>query len=336
MAWAVKQLTGSPTRKAVLMILAEAADSTGSTFVSNETLAMRAELSKRAVVAAIGQLEVAGFLRLARRHNPVNGSRTSNITKLSLGRPSAPVALVQGADGALEEGAGNRRPKCISSGAQGARPSPYIVNEPIEDRYTPPPPPAGGTRTSAGRLSDQNGSQTAADQAAEAEAFANAWAAYPLIGRVNLDRSRQAFAAEVARGLPPASIASAAAAFAAWVAATPAAEKRTPTFHAWLSRGNFRNFLPTERTVERPAWTGPEHVWAAVERAKTPEWAAAYLGITSWRDLPSKAVVCRSSTLRKLIERGCGSVLKELDVDIALEVPDGAPRLNNIELGAER
>lgn len=68
MAWAAEQRTGSPTRKAVLMALANAANHhTGRCFPSVERLAHETEASERTVRRALDDLEAAGLIARERR-----------------------------------------------------------------------------------------------------------------------------------------------------------------------------------------------------------------------------------------------------------------------------
>jgi biotin operon repressor len=84
--WAVAQTTGSPTKKAVLMVLAEAANGrTGACFPSIQEIADRAELGERAVWAALQELERDGTISRSRRTNR-RGYRTSDLITLTLGQ----------------------------------------------------------------------------------------------------------------------------------------------------------------------------------------------------------------------------------------------------------
>lgn len=68
MAWAAEQATGSPTRKAVLMALANAANHhTGSCHPSIERLAEETEFSPSAVKRALSELAAAGHITRKRR-----------------------------------------------------------------------------------------------------------------------------------------------------------------------------------------------------------------------------------------------------------------------------
>jgi hypothetical protein len=52
-SWAVKQRAGSPTAKAILLVLAEASSDEGFTFIGHAEIAARTELGKRTVIAIL-------------------------------------------------------------------------------------------------------------------------------------------------------------------------------------------------------------------------------------------------------------------------------------------
>jgi len=76
--WARKVKAGSPTRKFVLIALAEYADEDGSCYPSQKTIANLTELSVKTVERAIKNLEDQGLLKRERRHRTSDGSRTSD------------------------------------------------------------------------------------------------------------------------------------------------------------------------------------------------------------------------------------------------------------------
>jgi hypothetical protein len=91
--WAVKQRTGSGVAKAVLLILAEAADAERRCFPSHATIAARAEVSERAVLTAMAALEHRGLIRRQPRRDR-RGHRTSDLITLQVDNQSgeAPTA----------------------------------------------------------------------------------------------------------------------------------------------------------------------------------------------------------------------------------------------------
>lgn len=66
-------------------------------------------------------------------------------------------------------------------------------------------------------------------------------------------------------------------------------------------------------------WSGPPEVLEAVVAHKGEDWARDFFAATSWRDLPDKAVVCRSGALEQEIKRSCTRLLSGLGVAIVRE-----------------
>lgn len=124
--WAARQVVGSGAGKCILMILAEAADAAGHTFVGHDELARRSEFGKRTVVDQMARLESLGLIKRTRRYNSADGSRTSNgvTLQLHLSAADAPREPVQSAEDAPRDiakvqetarlSAANDAPKCIS------------------------------------------------------------------------------------------------------------------------------------------------------------------------------------------------------------------------------
>lgn len=80
-AWAMKQETGSPTLKLVLIAVANYADEKGRCWPSQERLAADTEITDRSIREALKKLEAAGFL--TRTHRQVNGNkRQTDIIQL--------------------------------------------------------------------------------------------------------------------------------------------------------------------------------------------------------------------------------------------------------------
>jgi hypothetical protein len=67
MAWAVKQSTGSPTCKLILLLLADRANDEGMCYPSIDTIARDCELGTATVKRNIKSLAEKGFLRIERR-----------------------------------------------------------------------------------------------------------------------------------------------------------------------------------------------------------------------------------------------------------------------------
>jgi hypothetical protein len=77
MTWALRQKTGNPTAKAILLALANYADDEGSCFPGQERLAEECECSVRTIQRQMEYLESKGFLRRSRRADG-RGARTSD------------------------------------------------------------------------------------------------------------------------------------------------------------------------------------------------------------------------------------------------------------------
>lgn len=91
-AWAKKQITGSVSRKAVLMALAEYADERHSCYPSQATLAADTEQSERNVRRIIGDLEDMGLLVRERRTDD-DGHRSSDRYVLPANMSARDTAL---------------------------------------------------------------------------------------------------------------------------------------------------------------------------------------------------------------------------------------------------
>jgi len=85
MVSAMQQKVGSSTRKLVLLKLADNANDKGQCFPSYQHIADQCEISKRAAIEHIKQLETDGFLIIKRRKT--DKGNTSNIYQLTL-KPS--------------------------------------------------------------------------------------------------------------------------------------------------------------------------------------------------------------------------------------------------------
>lgn len=77
MMWAKRQQVGSPTRKLLLLVLADYADEAWSCFPGQATLAAETELSERSVRRQLAELEADGFITRTERRRD-NGYRTSD------------------------------------------------------------------------------------------------------------------------------------------------------------------------------------------------------------------------------------------------------------------
>jgi hypothetical protein len=121
-AWKAK--IDNPTRKLVLLSLADQANDEGWTWPAMRTIAQRCGVAERTVREHIAMLEVHGILKREQRHD-ASGRQTSNLFQISieeLGRRShtaAPPAET-GGGGATPQGGGGATPQ----GGGGATPPP--------------------------------------------------------------------------------------------------------------------------------------------------------------------------------------------------------------------
>jgi len=107
-AWALKQRTGSPTLKGVLVAVANYADESGKCWPSQERLCWVTELSPRAVRQSLLKLEEQGFL--SRQDRFSQGKRMTDIYTLHFHRHDVPlVPPAPGAAGATGTSDQNHR-----------------------------------------------------------------------------------------------------------------------------------------------------------------------------------------------------------------------------------
>ena len=79
-----KHRVGSPTKKSVLLALADYADTDWSTFAGQDRIAAETELSVRTVRTALADLEEAGLITRRIRHRRRGRGRTSDYTTLQV------------------------------------------------------------------------------------------------------------------------------------------------------------------------------------------------------------------------------------------------------------
>lgn len=91
MDWASKQKTGSPTRKLILLMLADRANDKGYCWPSLKTIAEDCELKKDAVIRNIKKLEDGGFLTVIRREK--DGVSLPNHYQLNMDGPEVKKEL---------------------------------------------------------------------------------------------------------------------------------------------------------------------------------------------------------------------------------------------------
>lgn len=138
--WAMEQRAGSATAKAVLLVLAEAADASGRTHLAQRTIAAAAELGERAVRDALAALETAGLLEREHRYRKgKSGGRTTDACRLTLAAPDA------GKIPAPDAGKGGYRHETPVTGGDLPAPDAGLVPTVLEPkRILPPVSPVGG------------------------------------------------------------------------------------------------------------------------------------------------------------------------------------------------
>lgn len=83
LAWAMSRKGISPVERVVLMILADRSDKNGWSYYAQETIAVKAEVSRKTARRALEDLERKGFITRAKRS--IGNLRTSDHIQISLG-----------------------------------------------------------------------------------------------------------------------------------------------------------------------------------------------------------------------------------------------------------
>jgi len=83
MTWALQIRTGSPKKKAVLLVLADYADESGTCFPGHRRIADATEMSVRSVIRVLNELETSGFLTTEKRRSD-SGQQATNRYILNL------------------------------------------------------------------------------------------------------------------------------------------------------------------------------------------------------------------------------------------------------------
>ena len=118
MAWASQQKTGSPTRKLILLLLADRSNDEGYCWPSIKTIAEDCELKRDAVIRNIKRLEQDGFISIVRRKK--DGVNLPNHYRLNI---EAGSSSNQGVVAQKYQGSSSKRPEPI--------------NEPVNPPYPP-------------------------------------------------------------------------------------------------------------------------------------------------------------------------------------------------------
>lgn len=133
-AWARKIRCGTPSRKAVLMLLANCADQDGRCWPTVRYIAESAEFSERTVQQALTDLESMGFMeREARKHE--SGASRSNLFRLKLEVDGAQKTAETPPQNQGGEGAAIAPPGVQPLRGEGAAIAP--LESPIESSITP-------------------------------------------------------------------------------------------------------------------------------------------------------------------------------------------------------
>lgn len=128
MAWAVEQKTGSTIGKAILLMLANYADSDGRCFPSYERIANDCECSRRSVISWVDRLEQLGLLKKEVRRRK-DGTQTSNFITLQTECSTFTRSGHQGATGAVQGATGSKQ-----GAARSPEPITYPITKPITER----------------------------------------------------------------------------------------------------------------------------------------------------------------------------------------------------------
>lgn len=83
LTWALTRKGLKPTERVVLMILADRSDKDGWSYYAQDTIAAKAEVTRKTARAALQSLETMGFIRRSKR--AVGNLRTSDHVQISLG-----------------------------------------------------------------------------------------------------------------------------------------------------------------------------------------------------------------------------------------------------------
>ena len=212
--WAARADTPDITAKCVLVLLAEAADDRGETWVSQGTLAKRCGVRRETVCKAMGRLEAAGLISRQRRSRD-DGSRSSDCIRLNAQRCDA------NAQAEVRESGGQCAPN------RTAEPLP----NPKKDIHTSSRPEGRG---------------------AYPEDFEATWQAYPHF-RGRSDKIRALKAWQGLSGPDRAGLTAAVAAFAATPEARKDNGQYVKGFDRWIAAEAWRDFVPNA-AEDGPNW----------------------------------------------------------------------------------
>lgn len=265
--WARAQVTGSPTAKAVLRVLADYADAGGSCWPSQAAVARDAELSLRAVKAAMGRLDRQGLISKTRRGNG-QGGRSSDLIRLNIGEIDlsigAPDAPRKGAPDALNEGG-----KVQISYGKGA-PDAY---ESINNRQKKDLDMSGPVSSEA-KGSDY--------------LFESAWAAYPQWGRTRSSKAKAlaSWKQEAKLAGSEARLLSAVTSYSVCDDATKSGGQFVPGFDRWLKDGKWEHWGEVQEAAPS---LSPKETELLFWSGRIDDWTVnQYWNDTDWGPRPGK------------------------------------------------
>jgi|GEM_PF-5841349 len=122
MTWAAAQTTGSPARKAVLLVLADTADAHGVAYPAVRHLVEVTELGERTVRRALADLEEAGLVRRHERRRASGRQRSSIYVLAPTDDDRGQMRPVAESDGYSTWA--DAQPPAIAAGGQTAAPAP--------------------------------------------------------------------------------------------------------------------------------------------------------------------------------------------------------------------
>jgi len=229
--WAAGTGAGDPTAKAVLMVLAEAADETGATFLGQDAIAQRCDTRRETVNRAMRRLEDRGFITRTQRRRG-DGYRSSDLIQLA-------ICDVKSREHKSHENRSHVTKEPISCDAnRTAEPS---VNRQIKD-ITSEGPSESKPKTRK---------QTPSDPA-----FESLWLAYPHFrGRTTKADSYHEWSK--LSSADRAAIVGAVCEFANTDQAKKDGHQWVKGFHLWIGKGLWRDFvMPAEAAQEsvQPDW----------------------------------------------------------------------------------
>lgn len=135
LAWALTRKGIKPTERVVLLILADRSDADGWSYYAQDTIAKKAEVTRKTVRTALQTLETLGYIRRSERK--IGGLRTSDHIQITLGKnfsqtgkklptiPSSPYGVdKKGKEGARQDGATGEVIAFPQGGARGQNTEP--------------------------------------------------------------------------------------------------------------------------------------------------------------------------------------------------------------------